>query len=95
MTLFGRRGTVPEATGYSIIDEHTAVRGDLNTQGTIRIDGRVEGQAHRADTIIVGANGVVIGDVEAREIVVAGSIDGNVTADERIELQSAASVRGR
>lgn len=94
MTLFGRRGTVAEATGYSVVDEHLVVRGDLTTQGTVRIDGRVEGTVHRADTIIIGASGVVVGDIEAREVIVAGSVEGDVSAEVRIEVQATASVRG-
>lgn len=94
MTLFARRSALPEATGYSVVDEHTVIQGEITTQGTIRIDGRLEGQLHRADTLIVGRTGRIVGDVEAREVIVAGTVDGNILADLRIEIQPTGSVRG-
>jgi cytoskeletal protein CcmA (bactofilin family) len=94
MTLFARRAGLPDATSYSVIDEQLVIRGEITTQGTIRVDGRIEGRLHRADTLIVGTTGVVIGDVEAREVIVGGSIEGCVVADGRVEIQATASVRG-
>jgi cytoskeletal protein CcmA (bactofilin family) len=94
MTLFARRAATPVPAGYSVIDEAMIIHGEINTRGTIRIDGRLEGRMHRADTIIVGATGAVIGDIEARELVIGGAIEGNVVAEGRIELQASASIRG-
>jgi cytoskeletal protein CcmA (bactofilin family) len=94
MTLFARRSAVPASASYSVIDDRLTIRGEIQTDGTIRIDGRVEGPVHRADTLIVGATGIVVGDVEAREVIVGGTIQGNVNATARIEIQSSARVRG-
>ncbi len=80
--------------GYSVVDAHLVVRGDIETDGTVRVDGRVEGSAHHADTLIVGPGGVMLGDVEAREVAVAGAIHGNVRATGRIEIQPGASIEG-
>ena len=94
MTLFARRPGLPEAIDYSVIDEHTVIHGEITTQGTIRVDGRLEGQLHRADTLIVGRTGSIVGDVEAREVIVAGAVDGNILADVRVEIQPTGSVHG-
>jgi cytoskeletal protein CcmA (bactofilin family) len=94
MTLFARRSSVPEPTGYSVVDEQMVIRGEINTQGTIRVDGRLEGRLQRAGTMIIGAKGIVVGDIEAREVIVGGIIEGNITSDGRVELQSSASIRG-
>ncbi len=93
MPLFARR-TRPETTGYSVIDEHAVVHGEITSQGTIRIDGRIDGQLHRADTLIVGRTGSIAGDIEAREVVVAGAVEGNILAEMRVEIQPTGSVRG-
>jgi cytoskeletal protein CcmA (bactofilin family) len=94
MTMFARRTAVPKSTGYSVVDEQMVIRGEISTQGTIRIDGRLEGRTHRAGVAIIGSKGVVIGDVEAREVIIGGILEGNVVVEGRIEIQSSASVRG-
>jgi len=94
MKMFNSRPSRPASTGYSVIDHQLSIAGDLNTEGTVRIDGRVEGSLHRADTLIIAAGGVVVGDVEAREVVIGGNICGTLTVSGRVEVQSTASVEG-
>jgi cytoskeletal protein CcmA (bactofilin family) len=80
--------------GFSVVDDRLTIHGDIETEGTVRVDGRVEGAVHRAGTLIVGAGGEVLGNVEAREVVVAGRIQGNVYARNRVEIEAGASVNG-
>ena len=94
MKLFARRPAHGAASGYSVIDNALTVSGDINTTGTIRVDGRVDGTLHRADTLIIGAGGVVVGNIEAREVVAGGELCGNLTITERVEIQATATVRG-
>src|SRR5438270_10287704 len=94
MGLFGTRAP-GQSSGYSVINDRLTIRGELDTDGTVRVDGRVEGPAHRAGTLIVGVNGFVVGDVEARDVVVAGQIQGNVHASGRIQIETGASVLGQ
>jgi cytoskeletal protein CcmA (bactofilin family) len=94
---FSRNGSAPEApspAGYSVLDVQMFVRGDLATDGTIRVDGRLEGNIIRSDIVVIGANASVAGNIVAREVVVAGSVEGNITAESRVELDSAAVVIG-
>lgn len=96
MPLFTRRGSnrPHTITGYSLVDEHLSVQGDLDTAGTVRVDGHVEGHFHRAAVLIVGTSGVVAGDVQAGEVVVAGHIDGSVIASSRVEIHATGVVHG-
>jgi cytoskeletal protein CcmA (bactofilin family) len=94
---FSRNGSAPEApspAGYSVLDTQMFVRGDLTTDGTIRVDGRLEGNIVRSDVVVIGAKASVVGSIVAREVVVAGSVEGNITAESRVELDSAAVVIG-
>jgi len=93
MGLFGTRKP-RQSTGYSVINDRLSIRGELDTDGTVRVDGRVEGPSHRAGTLIVGTGGSVVGDIEARDVVVAGTIHGNVHAAGRIQIESGALVLG-
>ena len=82
------------AAGYSVIDDRLTIRGELDTDGTVRIDGHIEGALHRAGSLIIGTGGEVVGDIEAGEVVVAGTVRGNVHAAGRIEVEPGASVHG-
>jgi cytoskeletal protein CcmA (bactofilin family) len=90
----GMLGSNKSSQGYSVIHDRLTIRGELDTDGTVRVEGRVEGPSHRAGTLIVGAGGFVVGNVEAKDVVVAGQIQGNVHASGRLEIEAGASVLG-
>ena len=92
--MFARKPARAAATGYSVIDHELTIAGDIRTGGTVRVDGRVEGSLHRADMLIIGAGGTVIGNIEAREVVIGGQLHGNMTVSERVEVQATATVNG-
>ena len=99
MSLLARRSgpsatPSPSATGYSLLDAQLVVTGDLDTAGSLRIDGKLEGSIRRADTVVLGVGATMTGDVHAREVVIGGSITGNIHATERVELQATAIVTG-
>ena len=94
MKLFARRSARPAAEGYSVIDDQLSISGDIHTEGTIRVDGRIEGTMHRADTLIIGAAGAVVGNIEAREVVIGGELSGDLMVSGRVEVQKSATVRG-
>lgn len=94
MGLLGGKTPRHGAPGYSVIDDRLTIRGEIDTDGTVRVDGRVEGAVHRAGSLIIGASGGVVGDIEAGEVVVAGTVHGNVHATGRIEVEPGASVHG-
>ena len=97
MSLLARRSSAPPApsgSGYSLLDAQLTLAGDLETSGSLRIDGRLEGTIRRADTVVLGVGATMSGDVHAREVVIGGTITGNVHASERVELQATAIVTG-
>lgn len=95
MSIFGRRDVSPiPTTNFSVFDSHISVSGDLETDGALRIDGRLEGSIHRADLIVVGQGASVVGDITAREVIVGGAVTGNIFAAQRTELQSTGIVAG-
>jgi cytoskeletal protein CcmA (bactofilin family) len=97
MSLLSRRASAPQQTpgsGYSLLDRQLTVDGDIDTQGSLRIDGRLNGNIRHADTVVLGAGASMNGDVSAREVIVGGTITGNVYATERVELQLTAIVTG-
>src|SRR2546423_11008018 len=101
MRLFFRRKPAKVATpapikggGYSLLDSQVTVTGDLETAGSLRIDGRLEGSVLRADTVVLGVGASMSGDIHAREVVIGRTLTGSVHGSERVELQATAIVTG-
>jgi cytoskeletal protein CcmA (bactofilin family) len=72
----------------------TNFKGDLSFEGTIRIDGRFEGNITSKDSLIIGENAVVDGEIVVGRIVISGKVSGNITAPGLIEIKSTAQVHG-
>jgi cytoskeletal protein CcmA (bactofilin family) len=86
--------TLNENKVVTIIGPGTRVKGEINSQGTIRIEGIVEGQVQSSDTIVVQENGKVKADVIGGQVVISGEVHGNVFAHERLEITEQAKVYG-
>lgn len=77
----------------TFIGNNSSVKGELNTKGTLRIDGVVEGNII-ADWVILGEKSHVKGDIVGRGIVVGGRVDGNVKAKEIVEIKNKGQIHG-
>ena len=77
----------------SLIGANSGFKGDIDTKGTLRIDGNMEGNVN-ADWIIIGEQARVKGDINARGIIVGGKIEGNLRAKEIVEIKSKGQVIG-
>ncbi len=87
--MFGKK----ERTLMTIVGADSSMRGDLQSKGTVRIDGVFEGNIE-ADWIIVAESGLVQGDVSTRGIAVGGRVEGTVHASETAEITPKGQVRG-
>jgi cytoskeletal protein CcmA (bactofilin family) len=77
------------------IGKSVVVKGELSGSEDLYVDGQVEGSvALRGQTLTVGPNGRVRANVEARNVIVHGRVDGDVHASERVELRKTASLSG-
>jgi cytoskeletal protein CcmA (bactofilin family) len=77
----------------SFIGSNSVFKGNVETQGTLRIDGAVEGNIS-ADWVVIGEKAHIKGDISARGIIVGGKIDGNLKAKEVIEVKNKGHVFG-
>jgi cytoskeletal protein CcmA (bactofilin family) len=69
--------------------------GELKFQGRVRLDGHFAGSIRTEDTLEIGESGVLEGEVEARELIVAGRVEGSARAHERLILQPTGSLKGK
>lgn len=78
----------------SIIGPGMRVVGDCETDGTLRIEGEVEGTVRAGKAVVVGKDGIVKGDVVTQDAIIGGSVSGSVLAESRLELQATCQVDG-
>jgi cytoskeletal protein CcmA (bactofilin family) len=84
----------PAEAALSIVAFGMKIQGDIETSGVLKIEGTVEGTIRGARQVLVGRQGEIKGDVNAREVVVGGKVDGTITASERVEIQGTSTVSG-
>ncbi len=94
--MFGKESAMKADEGKisTIIAKGTKITGNIDMQGSLRIDGYLKGQVNSSETLSVGGTGVVEGEVRVKEAVVGGKVLGNLVATERVELESNASIMG-
>jgi len=85
--------TSPDSV-ISIIAAGMSVQGDCDTDGTLRIEGRVEGTVRAGKAVVIGKEGFVDGHVFTQDAVISGRVSGTVTADSRLEVQATARIDG-
>lgn len=90
------RSDQPKELGdvVSIIGPGMRIVGDCSSDGTIRVEGKVEGSVNAGKSVVVGKDGIVKGNISTQDAIVAGTVDGSVTAESRVELQATCRVQG-
>ena len=86
---YGRGGEL-----NTIIGKSSEVVGDLAIQNSLRVDGKVKGNVHCTDTVIIGKGGMIEGHIAAKNVMLAGKVIGNISAESKVFLESTASVKG-
>lgn len=78
----------------SIIGAGTTWQGNLVSDGSVRLDGKVSGEVKAAGTVHITEGAQVNAVVQAKFVVVAGSFDGQLYSSSRLELLPSSRVKG-
>lgn len=78
----------------TIVGSETTVKGDFRVAGGLRLDGQIEGRLDVAEIFLTGSRSFFKGEVQCQGAVVAGKVEGNIFARDRVELQNGAQVFG-
>src|SRR5437870_6409826 len=90
-----RTATENESKGAASIGKSVTIKGQIFSREDLIVDGEIEGGIELNDhRLTVGPNGRVRAGIKAREIVVLGTIDGNVEALDRIDIRKDAKLIG-
>jgi cytoskeletal protein CcmA (bactofilin family) len=77
------------------IGRSLVIKGEVSGGESLYIDGRIEGTINIPEhRVTIGRNGVVSADVNAREVVIMGKVNGNVICSDRLDIRSEGSVTG-
>ena len=77
----------------TLISRHCTIEGNLLTQNSVKVDGRIQGNLQAIGQAIIGEHGLVMGDVHSTDLLVFGRLEGNVRA-KAVHLEPAARIQG-
>lgn len=80
--------------GMTIISSGTTIVGDIVVEEDIRVDGSIKGSLKSSGELVVTDKGSIEGEIEVGSAVVAGQINGNLTAIEKTVLEPHSQLRG-
>ena len=78
----------------TVIGVGSSLRGTLMVSGTLRIEGDFEGDILNCERLEVGQHGLMRADIEVKEAVIEGRVQGNIRALGSLEMKSGARVEG-
>jgi cytoskeletal protein CcmA (bactofilin family) len=88
----------PEKTnggnGTTLISSGTTLKGDISSNSDLRIDGTIIGNIHSSAKIVIGANGVVEGDISGTNADIVGKVSGNIRVKDLLQLRGDCIVNG-
>jgi cytoskeletal protein CcmA (bactofilin family) len=78
----------------NVLGKSCVIRGDVTADGAFRIDGTIEGSVESRGAVIIGDSGVVRGHVRGSDIVVAGTVQGDIACPGHLEILAKGRVEG-
>ena len=89
-----RRDTPTPASGTTFIGGNITIEGTLGGSDPVVVEGTVRGNVKLTGDLRIGTKGRVEATVHARSIIIEGRVEGDISADERVELVAGSNVDG-
>jgi cytoskeletal protein CcmA (bactofilin family) len=77
----------------TLISEGSTITGNLKAPAVARIDGQVTGDVHVDEGLILGEKGIIQGKVTTKEMIVYGTVNGNITV-QSLEIKGTGKITG-
>jgi cytoskeletal protein CcmA (bactofilin family) len=78
----------------TLLGRGAAFEGKLTFEGTVRIDGRFKGEVFSEDVLVIGDGAQVEATIDVGEVIIQGTVVGNITAKRSIEIHAPGRVKG-
>ncbi|MCS7162169.1 MAG: polymer-forming cytoskeletal protein [Bacteroidia bacterium] len=98
MAFWKKNGAVmaaPREQGLSLLGEGSEVVGTFVSPGNLRIEGRFQGKIQISGRLVIAPTAHVVGEISAKEVLLAGIFEGEIQAQSVIEIAATAQVRGK
>jgi cytoskeletal protein CcmA (bactofilin family) len=82
------------SSAINLVGLGTLIKGDLISEGDLRIDGALEGSIESKAKVAIGPSSLITGNVKARSADISGRIDGDLSIDETVYLRSTSQISG-
>ncbi len=94
--MLGKKELDDMGTGNlnTIIGKGSSLEGKLVVQSTLRVDGKIKGTVTTSESLVVGKEGVVDGEVQVRNAIVGGKLKGKLTASGKVVLEASSQFSG-
>lgn len=83
-----------ETPSVNIIGAGTVIEGDINTNGDMRIDGSLTGSINVKGKLVVGASGMIEGEIICQNADISGTIKGKIGVAELLSLKASSKLTG-
>jgi cytoskeletal protein CcmA (bactofilin family) len=78
----------------TLLGRGATFEGKLTFEGTVRIDGRFKGEVFSDDVLVIGEGAQVEAEIDIGEVIVQGTVVGNIKAKRSIEIHAPGRVKG-
>ena len=82
------------STELNFLGSGTYVEGNIKTESSVRVDGTIKGKLICKNTLTVGVNGQIEGEIEAKNAIIGGKINGKIKVAEKLVLESKSALMG-
>ncbi len=83
-----------ENNAINLIGVGTEIKGDISSNGDIRVDGRLQGNLKTKGKVVIGETGSVKGEIKCKNSDVEGNIEGKIHATELLSLKATSNING-
>ena len=92
--LNGKKSAPEREENFTFLGRGVDFKGVIRFDGTVRIDGQLEGEVHAKGTLILGEHAVIKGLIVAGTVICGGKINATITATEKVQLLKTAILIG-
>jgi len=93
--VFRSTGSVSDPAKMSVVGPTLVIKGELEAGENLLVQGRVEGTiTHNAESLTIGERGNVQANIKARNLIIEGTVDGDIYCSESVSIHASAKVTG-